>query len=557
MTVSSTQLLPYANGSTNNATDIGSYGKAWKNIYASSTAFLSYVSSTAMDSITLNLTGSSTLTLTGSTTDANTGVIYKGTESFIHNFSHPTGSSAVPDGQNTFVGLQAGNFTMGSGATAVYHGSQNTGIGYQTLKSLTTGYQNTAIGRNALGSITSGYNNTALGINALQTLSAGVQNLAIGTNALYYNSGNYNTAVGGYTLFNNTTAGYNVALGNDAGRYIANGEGANSLTSTSVYIGANTKSSISGAYNENVFGYNATGMGSSTVVLGNTSILQTYLRGDIFNSSTLYVGGGTGASTSTFANGLQTTALNVTSATVSSTFANGIDISDGCFAMDGVCLSVGASGANVNLSNLESVAINTSLLSDANNTDDLGAYGYAWKNLYVSSTSYLESTQIMGSTADGSNLLASVQSSTGRAGYFTRNTASGARPVVSIEQNHASGGSQATLHLVQKILTSPALGINNGNSLTDFDMTVLGDGTTGVGTSTPWAQLSVHAKNGNSKTSLFAIASSTQSTTSTLFIVKNFALEYPPPGALLKTVTKNPPLLRYTYVSFPVICIRR
>src|SRR3989339_608750 len=406
LTVSSTQLLPYANGSTNNATDIGSYGKAWKNIYASSTAFLSYVSSTAMDSITLNLTGSSTLTLTGSTTDANTGVIYKGTESFIHNFSHPTGSSAVPDGQNTFVGLQAGNFTMGSGATAVYHGSQNTGIGYQTLKSLTAGYNNTALGSNVLEVVAGGHNNTGVGVNTLLANTSGYYNTGIGSQVMYYGTGNYNTGVGSESLFylssgsNNTalgtyalyrisTGGSNTAVGYEAGRYFANGTGSNILSSTSVYIGANTKSSISVAYNENVFGYNATGMGSSSVVLGNTSILKTYLRGNMFNSSTLYVGGGTGASTSTFANGLQTTALNVTSATVSSTFANGIDIADGCFAMDGVCLSVGASGANVNLSNLESVAINTSLLSDANNTDDLGAYGKAWKNIYASSTTYL------------------------------------------------------------------------------------------------------------------------------------------------------------------------
>src|SRR3989339_532852 len=366
----------------NNIDDLGAFNNAWRNIYASSTAFLNYVSSTAV-----NL--SSSLTLTGSTTDANTGVIYKGTDSFIHNFSHLTGDTAVPTGQNTFVGLQAGNFTMGSDASLVGHASNNTGVGYQVLKALTLGYNNVAVGNNALDSATTGFGNVAIGMDALQATLNGSSNVAIGLGALYVNTANSNVGVGSTALYYNTTGGNNVALGYQAGRYIADGSGENQLSSTSVYIGANTRSSISGAYNENVFGYGAIGMGSDSVVLGNTSILQTYLRGNIFNSSTLYVGGGTGASTSTFANGLQTTALNVTSATVSSTFANGIDIADGCFAVDGVCLTTGASGANVNLSNLESVAINTSLLSDANNTDDLGAYGKAWKNIYASSTTYL------------------------------------------------------------------------------------------------------------------------------------------------------------------------
>ena len=67
------------NPNANNTIDLGTYAFAWKNIYASSTAFLNYVSSTALD-LTNNLT------LTGSTTDSNTGVIYKGAQSFIHNF---------------------------------------------------------------------------------------------------------------------------------------------------------------------------------------------------------------------------------------------------------------------------------------------------------------------------------------------------------------------------------------------------------------------------------------------------------------------------------------
>lgn len=42
-----------------------------------------------------------------------------------------------------------------------------------------------------------------------------------------------------------------------------------------------------------------------------------------------------------------------------------------------------STGANTALSNLASVAINTSLVSDTDNTDDLGSSSVAWKDLYL------------------------------------------------------------------------------------------------------------------------------------------------------------------------------
>src|SRR3989338_9210150 len=43
--VTSTMISPWANNTSN----LGAYGNAWKNLYASSTAFLDYVSSTAIN----------------------------------------------------------------------------------------------------------------------------------------------------------------------------------------------------------------------------------------------------------------------------------------------------------------------------------------------------------------------------------------------------------------------------------------------------------------------------------------------------------------------------
>ncbi|MDD2935014.1 MAG: tail fiber domain-containing protein, partial [Candidatus Pacebacteria bacterium] len=52
-------------------------------------------------------------------------------------------------------------------------------------------------------------------------------------------------------------------------------------------------------------------------------------------------------------------------------------------------------------------------------------------------------------------------------------------------------------------------------------MTLQGDGNVGIGTTTPFAKLSIHANNGETNTTLFNIASSTASATTSLFAVLN------------------------------------
>lgn len=62
---------------------------------------------------------------------------------------------------------------------------------------------------------------------------------------------------------------------------LIDGATANTITDNSVYIGANTKASAVGVTNENVFGYDATGAGSNSVILGNDNILTTVLKGSV------------------------------------------------------------------------------------------------------------------------------------------------------------------------------------------------------------------------------------------------------------------------------------
>ena len=159
------------------------------------------------------------------------GIIYKDGNSFIHDFNYGNNGTVSTDGGNTFVGINAGNFMMGSTATSASQASYNTGIGYQSLYSNTTGQQNTANGYQSLFSNTTGYQNTALG----------------------YNSG----------------------------RYIADGTTGRSTGNNGLYLGYNSMASANGTDNEIVIGYGAIGNGSNTVTIGNSSITDNYFKGKV------------------------------------------------------------------------------------------------------------------------------------------------------------------------------------------------------------------------------------------------------------------------------------
>ena len=237
----------------------------------------------------LHLTAS--LRLPNTTSDT-TGVIYKDGNRFIHNFRHPTGDTAIPAGQNTFIGENAGNFTMGSTATETWHGSYNTGVGRASLYSNTTGYNNSALGVQALYSNTTGYNNSALGRSSLLSNTTGHSNSALGSFSLLSNTtghsnsalgffalrsnttGHSNSALGYLALYSNTTGSNNSALGVNAGRYLADGSTGRETGNFGLYLGRDTKASNNGTDNEIVIGYNAIGKGSNTATYGNTSMVS-------------------------------------------------------------------------------------------------------------------------------------------------------------------------------------------------------------------------------------------------------------------------------------------
>jgi hypothetical protein len=157
------------------------------------------------------------------TTDATLGVIFKGASSFIHNYQAPETS-----GGNTFVGENAGNFTMSGSSNAA---SFNSALGYRSLSAITTaqgnsafgyfslgrntaGNSNSAFGRSSLSFNTTGQNNSAFGLQSIYNNTTGSNNSAFGMNSLVYNTtGTDNSAFGFYSLSNNSAGNNNSAFG--------------------------------------------------------------------------------------------------------------------------------------------------------------------------------------------------------------------------------------------------------------------------------------------------------------------------------------------------------
>lgn len=170
--------------------------------------------------LTINLNES--IHLPDSNTSGTTGVIYLGATGgvggspFLHNYD-----STAEVGKSTFLGIDAGNLTN----TGVF----NTGIGHQSLSSLTSGVDNVSVGTQSLQLLTSGVNNIAIGDLALGVLTGGSvegpssYNIAIGSIAgaqltsgssnILIGTGNGNPETGGGDNYTSTESS-NICIGN-------------------------------------------------------------------------------------------------------------------------------------------------------------------------------------------------------------------------------------------------------------------------------------------------------------------------------------------------------
>lgn len=237
------------------------------------------------------------------TTTSTTGVIYKGANRFIHDYK-----PAANNGNNTFLGVNAGNFTMTSATSWLASG--NTGVGASALNALTTGGYNTALGASALALNTAGNYNLALGSAALGANLVGNGNVGVGHNALANNTASSNTAIGNGAMYTNTAGSLNVAIGesvmnlNTTGNSnTAIGHAALEKTTTA----SNNTAIGSTAMHENLTGVSNVAVGSSALWTNSTgnynvSIGESALYTNTTSNNTA-VGYIAGTSNSTGANG--------------------------------------------------------------------------------------------------------------------------------------------------------------------------------------------------------------------------------------------------------------
>jgi hypothetical protein len=166
---------------------------------------------------------------------------------------------------NTFLGLNAGNFTM-------------------------TGNFNTGIGQSALFTNTAGNTNTAIGIGALVGNTLGNDNTATGAVSLINNStGNGNTTAGAFTMSQNTTGSDNTANGflalflNSTGvGNTANGSGALQLStgSNNIGIGSNAGANLTTGNDNICIGNSGVAGESSAIRIGTAGThAATFLAG--------------------------------------------------------------------------------------------------------------------------------------------------------------------------------------------------------------------------------------------------------------------------------------
>ncbi len=199
------------------------------------------------------------------------GLITKNGIRFMHN-SKPVTS----DGNNTFVGLYAGNF-FNYASSGTYWGSYNTAIGFGSLAALTMGYSNSAMGWGSLTSNDEGYQNSAFGDGSLYSNTTGHANSAFGYHALFsndyhsensafgaealnFNNGYENSAFGYRSLYSNTNGTRNCAVGNKT--LLSNTGGYNNAA-----FGYQSMYSNIAGFNNSAFGfnslYNNTGSGNT------------------------------------------------------------------------------------------------------------------------------------------------------------------------------------------------------------------------------------------------------------------------------------------------------
>jgi len=513
------------------------------------------------------------------TTGSSTGVIFKGSDRFIHSFQLSGTSTNL--GQNLHIGVKAGNFTytgssggfgtrnisigdstlyanttgyrntiigvwagaanttgfensiLGAnafennttgrqntavGAIALENntiGLRNTAVGFSAMQNGTTAERNTAVGGRAMQNVSTGYANVALGFDALAYNTTAHHNVAVGLDALYYSNGEYNTALGDSALWglyptlgfpDQKHMGYkNVALGSRAGYHLGDTypNFASVFDTAVTFLGANASRDSSVPYttslkNSTAIGYGTRFYASNQVVIGNTDVTTTLLRGDV------------GIGTNTPAKKLHTvgtvrhTSLGSASADTTTYKAVGINSSGDIIPMTswpaasgGGSLAIGSTVTSATAGGIFFPGTGGTLqqkISDffydsANNRLGIGTnspqYPIHLLKTQNAATRFVVENQSSGSSAYASFDLARSFGADYYATFAYANESSGIFTPLSLNITTASG---STGGIFMSTVASAPIGLSTNNTRR---MTITGAGNVGIGNTSPGEKLEV------------------------------------------------------------------
>jgi hypothetical protein len=196
----------------------------------------------------------------------------------------PNGQIIFPSESNFFVGNYSGN----TSATGV----NNVGLGYNTLHFLERGNSNLAVGAWSLVGIVNGSGNVGIGVGALNQTD-GTDNVGIGANSLYrLTTGWYNVGIGSFTGDHITTGISNVLIGSHTGGDLTTGSN-NILVGFDIEAPTPTTSNLVSIGNL-IFGtgVNATGSTISTGKVGigtNDPAAKLHVQGDAYFSGPVHI----------------------------------------------------------------------------------------------------------------------------------------------------------------------------------------------------------------------------------------------------------------------------
>lgn len=170
--------------------------------------------------------------------------------------SFPTPTVSV---ENRRLHCSSSNIVLGTGHSKIANGENNTGLGFDSQRSLTTAIGNTAVGYKAQENTSQGSHNTAVGEIAQRDLTTGMYNNAVGyASQNHITSGCWNNAMGNESQRDLTTGNNNVSIGRRTHNSITTGSQNVAIGSQAGFVRGETPIPTVDAFNQVLIGFQAT-----------------------------------------------------------------------------------------------------------------------------------------------------------------------------------------------------------------------------------------------------------------------------------------------------------